>query len=234
MRSTSRFALLAAASAPLALAQGDSSSKRGLCYVDSEHSSSDDQIWDASNSDLTWYYNYEASPTSGIDGTKLEFVPMQWGAPSSDTDMTFYNTVKGLIDGGMNITYVLGFNEPDGCSSGGSCVDAETAAQTWIREIEPLKKKYNVSLGAPAVTGAQTGFTWLQNFFTSCAGKCSPDFIPIHWYGNFEGLASHVGQVNATYPNMTMWVTEYGYPDVDLDDAQEFYNQSSSFFDRIE
>ncbi|KAK5725462.1 hypothetical protein LTR15_003648 [Elasticomyces elasticus] len=231
MRTTSTLAVAALAT-PLALAQ-DSSSKRGLCYVDTKDSSTDDAIWDGSDSDLTWYYNYESTPTSGIDGSKLQFVPMQWGAPSSNTDMTFYNNVKSLIEGGSNITYVLGFNEPDGCANGGSCVDAQTAAQTWIREIEPLKKEYGVKLGAPAVTGSPNGFVWLQNFFTACAGKCSADFIPVHWYGDFQGLASHIGQVNGTYPNMTMWVTEYAYPEGNLEDSQDFYNQSASYLDRL-
>ncbi|KAK5107295.1 hypothetical protein LTR62_001424 [Meristemomyces frigidus] len=222
--------LLAAASS--ASAQS-ASVKRGLCYVATQDSEKDDNIWTGSNSDLTWYYNYQASPTSGL-AAQLEFVPMLWGAPSSNTDMTFYNTVESQIKSGSKINYVLGFNEPDGCSNGGSCVDAQTAAQTWIREIEPLKTKYKVSLGAPAVTGAPAGFTWLQNFFTACDGGCTPDFIPIHWFGNFEGLASHVGQVNATYENMTMWVTEYGYPEMSLSATEDFFNQSTSFFDRID
>lgn len=233
MRHSTTIALIAA---PLTLAQSLTSSKRGLVYVPPSNSkdSSDDAIWDSPTSDLTWYYNYAATPTSEYTGSKLEFVPMLWGAPASDTDMTFYDTVSGLIDNGMQINYVLAFNEPDGCTSGGACVDANTAASTWIREIEPLKTKYNVSLGAPAVTGAPTGFTWLQSFFTACAGNCSADFIPIHWYGDFQGLASHVGQVNATYENMTMWVTEYADAGADLIDSQTFYNESSSFFDRIE
>lgn len=54
-----------------------------------------------------------------------------------------------------------------------------------------------------------------------------------HWYGNFEGLASHMGQVNGSYPNMTMWITEYADPEASLADSQEFYNQSSSYFDRL-
>ena len=228
----STTALLLLLAAPLAIAQATTSSKRGLVYVSSSTNNKDDSIWDASNSDLTWYYNYGASPTSEYDNTKLQFVPMLWGAPASDTDMTFYNTVKGLIDGGMKIPYVLAFNEPDGCISGGSCVDAQTAAETWIREIEPLKK-LGVKLGAPAVTGAPTGFTWLQNFFTQCNGNCSADFIPVHWYGDFQGLASHVGQVNGTYQNMSMWITEYAYPNGKLEDSQDFYNESASFFDRI-
>lgn len=215
------------------LTQSLSSSKRGLVYIPSSDSSTDDTIWDASDSDLTWYYNYGASPTDTYDHSKLQFVPMLWGAPTSDTDTTFYTTVKGLIDGGMTISYILSFNEPDGCDNGGSCVDAQLAAQTWIREIEPLKK-LGVKLGAPAVTGAETGFQWLQSFYTACAGNCTTDFIPVHWYGNFEGLASHVGQVNATYQNMTMWITEFADADDSLTNTQEFYNQSTSFFDRIE
>ena len=159
---------------------------------------------------------------------------MLWGAPTDSTNTTFLDTVKGLISSGMNITYVLGFNEPDGCGNGGSCVDAQTAAETWIREVEPLKEM-GVKLGAPAVTGAQTGFNWLQNFFTYCAGNCTPDFIPVHWYGDFQGLASHIGQVNATYPNIsTTWVTEFAESDVALTESQEFYNQSTSYMDRVE
>jgi hypothetical protein len=29
---------------------------------------------------------------------------------------------------------------------------------------------------------------------------CSPDFIPVHYHGDFEMLANHVGQMMATYP----------------------------------
>lgn len=229
MRASHTLSLLAA---PVALAQSLTSSKRGLVYVDSKDASTDDKIWD-SNSDLTWYYNYGASPTAVYTGSDLEFVPMLWGATAGNTDTSFLDTVTGLIKGGAAIKYVLGFNEPDGCISGGACVDAVTAADTWIREIEPLKK-LGVKLGAPAVTGSPNGFNWLQNWFTACDGGCTPDFIPVHWYGNFEGLASHVGQVNATYENMTMWVTEYACAGCSLADSQSFYNESASFFDRIE
>lgn len=85
------------------------SSKRGLCFVPSTDHPDDNDIWDNSTSDLTWYYNYQASPSSVYDGSSLEFVPMLWGAPTDpENDMTFYNTVKALIEGGTNITHVLG------------------------------------------------------------------------------------------------------------------------------
>lgn len=79
-----------------------------------------------------------------------------------------------------------GFNEPDGCYDGGSCVSAVDAAEVWKKQFEPLKAKYGVKLGAPAMSGASTGFTWLQEWFTECAAiannvSCEVDFIPAHW-----------------------------------------------------
>jgi len=249
--STAALSLLLAA-APVALAQNANSTtssvaagatrsaKRGLVYVPSVYTQ-DDNIWDDSESDLTWYYNYQTTPTQKYQGTKLQFVPMQWGAPSNPTtDMSFYNSVVSQIKAGDNVTWVLGFNEPDGCASGGSCVSATVAAQVWKKQFEPLKWNYGIKLGAPAVTGATTGFTWLENFNAACAAingnntGCLVDFIPIHWYGNFEGLASHMGQVNGSYPNVTdMWVTEFAYANEGLQDTQDFYNSSTEYFDRI-
>lgn len=225
--------LLTAFMAVVALAQDLSSSKRGLIYVPSAKHSDDDKIWDSASSDLTWYYNYQASPSSVYSNSKLVFVPMLWGAPSSDANTTtFYDTVKGLIDGGSNVSYVLAFNEPDACDNGGSCVDASTAAAIWIREVQPLKA-LGVKLGAPAVTNADSGFTWLQDFFTQCAGSCTPDLIPIHYYGDFQGFSSHFGQVQATYQNISsIWVTEFAYAGASLEESHDFYNQSVALMDR--
>ena len=209
-----------------------SSPKRGLVYVSGNPE--DDSIWHSGDSDLTWYYNYQSTPTAALADSDLQFVPQQWGAPESESDTSFLDSVNRQLDDGANITHVLAFNEPDGQSdTGGSGVPYELAARTWIREIEPLKER-GVKLGAPAVTGAPTGFEWLTGFFQACDGGCSPDFIPIHWYGNFEGLASHIGQVRSTYPNLTMWVTEFGEPNASLEASQTFYNWSTDYLDSLE
>jgi hypothetical protein len=161
----------------------------------------------------------------------MQFVPMLWGASDSDTGTPFLDSVKKQISGGANISYVLAFNEPDGGhSTGGSNLAVTTAAARWKAEIEPLKK-LGVKVGAPAVTGAESGWQWLANWFQECDGGCNPDFIPVHWYGNFEGMMSHIGQVTTTYPNMTVWVTEYGYPNQELEETQSFYNMSATSFD---
>lgn len=205
------------------------SSKRGLISISSADDT-DDSIWTATNSDLTWYYNYGSYPTDGLDHSRLEFVPMLWGKPS-DSDPLFNDTVKGLIDSGVRVQYILGFNEPDGCKGGGSCVSAEDAAQIWIEQIEPLKH-LGIKLGAPAVTSAPSGAEWLASFFSHCRGQCTTNFLPLHWYGDFTYLPDYISGMKKTYDNIsTVWVTEYAYPDTSLEASQLFYNQSTGYFD---
>lgn len=211
------------------------SAKRGLVYVPSTDYPNDDKIWVSNSSDLTWYYNYKGYPSLAYENySDFEFVPMLWGAPASTSDTTFLTNVTAQILSGANITYVMSFNEPDGTSAtGGSNVSPSVAAKVWQRQLEPLRR-LGVSLGAPGVTGANTGFTWLQDFFTACDGNCTADFLPIHWYGDFSGLASHVGQVQAMYPNMSIWATEFALQDATLPDSQTFFNTSIKYFDRLE
>ena len=100
------------------LSQAPRSSKRGLVHVPSDKGS-DDAIWTSGNSDLTWYYNYAATPsTAYVQARSFEFVPMLWGAGSAN-ETGFLDAVLAQIKSGANITAVLAFNEPDGGSSTG-------------------------------------------------------------------------------------------------------------------
>jgi hypothetical protein len=224
----------AASAAILALTAASSSSKRGLCYVPSSKNPGDDSIWTSTpGSDLSWYYNYKSEPSGAFkDNKNLQFVPMLWGASDNDQGTPFLDSVKQQIASGANISYVLAFNEPDGThATGGSNLAVELAASTWKKQIEPLKE-LGVKLGAPAVTGSPDGLAWLENWLKACNGGCHPDFVPVHWYGNFESMASHIGQVVGAYPNSTVWVTEWGFSNQGLQDTQSFYNQSAAMFDR--
>ncbi len=187
-----------------------SSPKRGLVFTPNETTRADDAIWTQKPSDLTWYYTYEPVPDSTFDSiaqSEFEFVPMLWGAPQNLDNTSFLTTVRSLIkDKGVNITNVLSFNEPDGpFMYGGSNIAPADAAQVWVNNMIPLQEM-GVRVGLPACTGATTGLPWLQNFLTECSklvstkGKtqnCTYDFVTIHWYGNFEGLASHMGEYSA-------------------------------------
>ena len=209
--------------------QAQAFSKRGLVYVPSAKYPQDDQFWDSPSSCLTWYYNYADTPSRSYHGSKLDFVPQLWGHPSDKTGTAFLDSVTAQIKDGANITYVLGFNEPDMSSYGGSGIDPSTAAEIWQREIEPLGK-LGVKLGSPGCSSSPNGISWMKQFQAACS-NCTMDFMAVHFYGSFQGLANHIGEYVGTF-NKTVWVTEYGFPHASLKDSQAFYNESSSFMDR--
>lgn len=232
-----------------------SSNKRGLVYITSDHPP-DDQIWVEDNSDLTWYYDYTDTPAAAYSNRsqeEFEFVPMLWGSANSSG---FASEIRSQMAVGRNISHILTFNEPDGTSStGGSEISPVDAASIWIKDIEPLRNE-SIKIGAPSVTGSQSGLTWLSEFFSNCTSlksNCTVDFIPLHWYGDFQGLASYLGQVVATYvctianfrlananiwfcryPNTSIWITEYALADADLKDTQAFFQTSAEYFDRLD
>ncbi|KAJ1326919.1 glycosyl hydrolase [Microdochium nivale] len=235
--------LLAAALYTSGTSAQTSSSKRGLVYVPVGPGHDDDN-WDRPGSSITWYYNYKFEPSPAYaDKTQeqFEFVPMLWG-PTSGTE--FYDSVTAQIKAGRNITRVLGFNEPDGPAQyGGSNMLPSLAAQVWVKNIEPLAQ-LGIKLGLPGTTGGWGGVPWLNQFLGNCSQilsanlpekrNCTYDFVNIHWYGNFDGLASHLGTYAAAFPNVTQWVTEYALDNSDLRSTQQFFNTSMEYFDRLE
>lgn len=158
------FLLLVAPALLLAAyaAAATTSPKRGLLYISSSTSTDDSELFTSAPTDITWYYNYAVSPSSPIkksDLPTLEFVPMLWDTTSADN---FAENVMNLIAQGVNVTSVLGFNEPDQKSDvGGSNIAPELAAAVWKRAIEPLAAQ-GIRLGAPAVSGGPDGMTWLK------------------------------------------------------------------------
>ncbi|KAJ3520302.1 hypothetical protein NM208_g13762 [Fusarium decemcellulare] len=233
--------LLAVALAGIATATPDH--KRGLCYVPNNDHAKDDNIWVQNGSDITWYYNYGDQPSppyQNIPQEQFEFVPMMWGVGSDSSDTTFLENVKGLINDGTNITHVLGFNEPDATSDvGGSNLDPKIAAQAWIANFEPLGE-IGIKLGLPACTGGWGSMPWLKQFLGNCSEikskggpkkNCTWDYLPVHWYDNFEGLASHIGERLAVWPDAQIWITEYAYAHQDPAPTDAFFQQTLKWFD---
>lgn len=70
-----------------------------------------------------------------------------------------------------------------------------------------------IRAGLPAPSGSTEGLPWIRQFLGNCSEitgeDCVYDFVTLHWYGNFEGLASHIGEYVATFPGKSIWVTEY-------------------------
>ncbi|KAH7081894.1 hypothetical protein BKA63DRAFT_389907, partial [Paraphoma chrysanthemicola] len=208
------------------------SSKRGLIHIPSSLHPSDDTIWLSTPSPPTWYYNYATSPSPAYTTSSMHFVPMLWGAGLSDTGTPFYDTIKAQISRGANITHVLSFNEPDaGHAIGGSNISPALAATRWKAELEPLRS-LEIKIGAPSVTGGESGWVWLDEWFAACIGGCTPDFMTVHWYGNYEGLMSHLGRVTARWKDKEVWVTEFGYPGQGVEETRAFVEKAVEGMDR--
>lgn len=180
------------------------STKRGLCYVPNPNTPEDDRIWTEQPGRLSWYYSYTPTPPQAFRGASqhnFEFVPMLWGAPSDINDTSFLNSVRGLVNYGTKVSNVLTFNEPDMSGYGGSDVSPAYGAQVWVNNIIPLQE-LGIRAGLPAPTGSEHGLRWLEEFLGNCSkiiGRhCAYDFVTLHWYGPFEGLASHIGEYAAT------------------------------------
>lgn len=188
------------------VALASTNSKRGLVFVPNSDHPDDNDNWAGPDSDISWYYNYQDIPSpafSDYSQDEFEFVPMMWGVSDNLNDTTFLENVKELIDDGRNITRVLGFNEPDAPYDwGGSDIPPKDAAQAWVANFEPLGEM-GVKLGLPGCTGGWGSMPWLKEFLGNCSEiltnggdekNCTWDFLPVHWYDNFEGLASHIGE----------------------------------------
>lgn len=191
------FTITSVFSSPV-LAQYPTSPKRGLVSV-STGNPQDDAIFAQPNNGLTWYWNYDVSPTPeyiNLSQSDIEFVPQLWGA-SNTTGTSFLSNVTTLINQGRNITHVLSFNEPDvNYTASGSQVSPDLAAVTWMQNFDPLRKM-GIKVGAPVVFANELGFTWLDNFYGACQklkSNCTADFMNIHIFGNISVVETYLAE----------------------------------------
>lgn len=233
---------------PFAVSQeSDSASKQGLAYIGDSHEGDIDLLL-SPNSRISWYYTWSAYPVQNVNST-LTFVPLIHGVDDASSP-----EVQGAISSlPATSTHLLAFNEPDGTtSSGGSSISPSDAAQAYIDNIVPLRtsssRSWNIS--HPSVTGSGNGLNWLRDFNEACwdidpDNGCPSDFVALHWYGNFEGLASWIGTMRDYYTNssdsgavdpdnLKFWITEIALPQQDEDDTVAMMNQSLSYLDSLD
>ncbi|KAK7703032.1 hypothetical protein SLS64_009303 [Diaporthe eres] len=228
-------------------ASESASSKRGLAYIGDSHQG-DINLLLSPNSRISWYYTWSANQVPDVNST-LAFVPLIHGVDDASSP-----DVQGAISAlPASSTHLLAFNEPDGTtSSGGSSISPSDAAQSYIDHIVPLRtsssRSWNIS--HPSVTGSGNGLDWLRQFNEACwdidpDNGCPTDFVALHWYGNFEGLASWIGTVREYYTNSTstgavdpdnikFWITEMALPQQDEDDTVAMMNQSLTYLDSLD
>lgn len=247
MRRVSRSVLLRALRAALVFAgaaASQSTSKRGLAYLGDEHESDQNLLFSA-NSSLDWYYNWSPNVLATVN---LTFVPLLHGLDDAASDQVIA-TLNALP---ASSTHLLSFNEPDGTtSSGGSAISPSDAAQSYLDHIAPLRnasdRRWQIS--HPATTGSAQGLAWLREFNASCWALapdqgCPADFVALHWYGDFGGLAAWLGTLREFYvtnassgavsDDLGFWITEMALPQADADETLAMLNQSLVYLDGLD
>ncbi|KAF2755979.1 hypothetical protein EJ05DRAFT_502453 [Pseudovirgaria hyperparasitica] len=188
-----------------------SGTKRGVSYNDLALTN----LFSTScvKSKASWAYNWYSAPanqgSAAAYNTALTFIPMLWSAADALTSVWNANANAAIANGAKAL---LSFNEPDGCSDGGSCMNATYAAQSYKTWMQPFAGK--AKIGAPGITngGAPMGLTYLQNFMQACSG-CTIDFITIHWYSDASQISAFKSYVQQAYTaggNKPIWITEFG------------------------
>lgn len=113
------------------------------------------------------------------------------------------------------------------------------AVQMWKKSLEPLRAKWGVRLGSPAISSAPSGKAWLEEFWGICGLNsttstpgCEVDFVAartsstssqssrlmfkmaaIDWYGtNASYFKSYVKDLHSTF-GKPIWITEWACHD---------------------
>ncbi|KAF9695407.1 hypothetical protein EKO04_006576 [Ascochyta lentis] len=221
-------------------------SKRGFAFIGDSHAP-DNKLLSSDSSPLAWYYNWSPYPNADLIPTgSMEFVPMIHGLDATEDGRT-ESVIRGLD---KSSTHLLSFNEPDGTtSSGGSSISPEDAARAYIDYVVPFrngsKGGRNWKISHPSTTGSPNGLEWLRSFNSSCydidpENGCPTDFVAVHWYGAFAGLAGWLGTLDEFYnanstndSNLKIWVTEMGLPQESADATVGMMNQTLSFLEKM-
>ncbi|KAI3325434.1 glycoside hydrolase family 128 protein [Xylariaceae sp. AK1471] len=243
---SSRVAAAAGILAARTIAQDNLPPKRGMSYVGTADShDADYDILLSSGSPIGWYYTWSPVPAPsdifphGAE-SMIEFVPALPGIDNLDNDIDALGRVPD------SSKHLFAFNEPDGTTaSGGSSISPDDAAKAYIEKIVPLRNRFQIS--HPSVTGSPRGLEWLNDFNSSCwdidsKNGCPADFVTAHWYGDFAGLASWLGQLSGWYNqsgsgidgNVRIWVSELGLPQADQNTTFAMMNQSLPYLDQLE
>lgn len=238
--------LAALALSLLASAQAEES-KRGFAFIGDSHAP-DNKLLSSDSSPLVWYYNWSPYPNTDLIPTgSLEFIPMIHGIDATE-DSTTEGVIRGLD---KSSTHLLSFNEPDGTTgSGGSSISPEDAAKAYIDYVVPFrngsKGGRNWKISHPSTTGSPNGLEWLRSFNSSCydidsENGCPTDFVAVHWYGAFDGLAGWLGTLDEFYnanstndANLKLWVTEMGLPQESADATVAMMNQTLPYLDSLD
>ncbi|WP_051470892.1 glycoside hydrolase family protein [Patulibacter minatonensis] len=158
----------------------------------------------------SWTYDWSAE--SALRSSRVEFVPMLWGA-GSVTDTTVARLNADHRAG--RARHLLGFNEPD--LAGQANMSPADAIRLW-----PRLEATGLRLGSPAVASIHTpsqsdrAKTWLDDFMERAKAQGRRvDFIALHFYGDptdpdsVRSIERDIRRVHERW-GLPIWVTETG------------------------
>lgn len=225
--------------AALATAHADLSTKRGLALI-GDAPDADNELLTSEESPISWYYTWSPWPSNTISHS-ISFLPLLHGLEAAE-DSDLHSILDRLP---ASSTHLLTFNEPDGEEdTGGSDISPEDAAEAYLEYIAPLRsgdsRTWNIS--HPVVTGSPQGLEWLEKFNASCyelaEDGCPADFVSVHWYGDFPGLAAWLSTLqefyNSSATNLPLWITELALPQEDEEANVAMMNESMTYLDELD
>ena len=173
---------------------------RGLLYG----SLSAAQSFDTSNIGWGWDWDSSPSPASGHATGSLggiQFVPMLLSTADVHTSLWEGNSAGA--------EWVMGFNEPDQCGGGGSCMSVSDVVSGWGTYFSGL----SASKCSPATTNDLTtqgkGLSYMSDFLAACTG-CKFDALAFHYYGSGSDTSALISTIQA-YQKLQK---QYGIPEL--------------------
>lgn len=155
---------------------------------------------------LTWYHHWQNAVVDTLSNGGAEYVPMLWG---QKYESDWYDTTVPYMDANPP-KYILAMNEPDVDSQAN--LSPEDAASYFQQMLTPLREKYEgVQISSPQIA---YDVDWLSSFMGSLQQQGgSVDFLAIHHYQGWDSidqLTQFVENVHNNWPDMKIWMTEYG------------------------
>ncbi|OAP64872.1 hypothetical protein AYL99_00844 [Fonsecaea erecta] len=194
---------------------------------------------------ISWSYDYYSLPNASDNvgpypSSQYRFIPLLYNDADSLTSVWSANVNFSIANYGTDA--IFGFNEPD-ASNPGQSADM-TVAQSihgYQNFMQPFAGR--VKIGAPAVTNAGGGLTYLAQFLGNATQlNLTIDFLNIHWYASpynidyFESYLVQAYNLSLTYfptAPIPVWVTEFGMDQNNYDQATivQFLKNASRWMD---
>jgi len=215
------------AAASTTASSSSSTGKKGLLYDYYADKSTITSFFtgdSSAGSAYTWSTSWCANSVTFPSSMNVEQVPQLWGlrtvASAGTDDVGSFDTAAAT----STATHYMGFNEPDQCGGGGSCISVADAQTGWATFASKYHGKK--TLVSPSVTNGSgsKGLPWLSEFLAGSGIDSTVDVIGIHWYGGSDNdvngactnLLSQVAAAKVIAGSRDVWLTEFQYQGTDV------------------